>query len=171
MPRMSRSIGCLGVANFLTCLSGTPYDEDCGVCRLVSILGGPAFLNFKFSFEADLMSSNRRLQVTEAGEVTVVHFNDRKILDESNIQEMGQELFDLIERQDRKKLLLNFTHVEFLSSAALGKLITLNKRRKAHGASLKLCGIRPDIYEVFSITKLDRLFEIHEDEADAMAAF
>lgn len=117
------------------------------------------------------MSNYNRLEVTEAGDVTVVHFVDRKILDETNIQEMGQELFDLIERQQRKKLLLNFSNVQFLSSAALGKLITLNKKRKANDAVLKLCGIRPEIYEVFSITKLDKLFDIQQDEADAVASF
>ena len=81
------------------------------------------------------MSNYRRLEVSEAGDVTIVHFVDRKILDEANIQEMGQELFDLVERQQCKKLLLNFANVEFLSSAALGKLITLNKKRKANNAA------------------------------------
>ncbi len=124
-----------------------------------------------FGSEVVVMSNYRRLEVSEAGDVTIVRFVDRKILDEANIQEMGQELFDLVERRQCKKLLLNFANVEFLSSAALGKLITLNKKRKANNAILKLCGIRPDIYEVFSITKLDKLFDIQEDEADAVAGF
>ncbi len=62
------------------------------------------------------------------GDVTVVRFVDRKILDEGNIQEIGQELFDLVEKEGCKKLLLNFSTVDFLSSAALGKLITLDKK-------------------------------------------
>jgi anti-sigma B factor antagonist len=36
---------------------------------------------------------------------------------------------------------------------------------------LKLSNIRPEIYEVFAITKLNRLFDIKDDEADALAAF
>ena len=39
------------------------------------------------------------------------------------------------------------------------------------GAELKLSNIRPEIYEVFAITKLNKLFDIEEDEADALAAF
>ncbi len=92
------------------------------------------------------MAQRRRLEVQEKGEVTIVRFVDRKILDESNIQEMGQELFQLIEEENRKNLLLDFTNVEFLSSAALGKLITLDKKVKLHGGRLKLSGIRPQIY-------------------------
>lgn len=117
------------------------------------------------------MAVHRRLQLTEVGEVTVVRFVDRKILDEANIQELGQELFQLVEDEHRQNILLNFSSVEFLSSAALGKLITLDKKVKAHGGKLKLCHIRPEIYEVFVITKLNRLFEIKEDEKEALAAF
>jgi len=117
------------------------------------------------------VAAYRRLEVTDVGDVAVVNFNDRKILDEAFIQELGQELFALVEKDKRPKLLLNFANVEFLSSAALGKLITLNKKRKAEGVELKLSNIRPEIYEVFAITKLNKLFDIVEDEADALAAF
>jgi anti-sigma B factor antagonist len=117
------------------------------------------------------MAVHRRLQLSLVGDVSVVRFVDRKILDEANIQELGQELFQLIEEEDRKNLLLNFSSVEFLSSAALGKLITLDKKVKARGGKLKLSNIRPEIYEVFAITKLNKLFDIKDDEADALASF
>jgi len=117
------------------------------------------------------MAANRRLEVSEVGEVTVVRFVDRKILDEASIQELGQELFRLVEQDARKRLLLNFSSVEFLSSAALGKLITLDKKVKANAGKLKLSNIRPEIYEVFAITKLNKLFDIKDDEADALASF
>jgi anti-sigma B factor antagonist len=117
------------------------------------------------------MSGYRRLDINEVGDVTVVRFRDHKIVEDVNIQELGQEMFHLVEKDRRGKLLLNFSSVEFLSSAALGKLITLDKRVKAHGGLLKLSNIRPEIFEVFAITKLNRLFDIKEDEADALAAF
>ncbi|MBX3411284.1 MAG: STAS domain-containing protein [Pirellulales bacterium] len=117
------------------------------------------------------MGVHRRLELSDVGDVTVVRFVDRKILDEANIQELGLELFRLVEDDHRQKLLLNFSSVEFLSSAALGKLITLDKKVKAHGGKLKLSNIRPEIYEVFAITKLNKLFDIKDDEADALAAF
>ena len=117
------------------------------------------------------MVAYRHLEINPVGDVTVVRFRDHKIVEDINIQQLGQELFQLVEADNRDKLLLNFSSVDFLSSAALGKLITLDKKMKAHGGTLKLSNIRPEIYEVFSITKLDRLFDIREDEADALAAF
>jgi len=117
------------------------------------------------------MAEYRRLEISEVGDVAVVRFVDFKILDEANIQEMGQELFHLVEQDGHKKVLLNFSNVQFLSSAALGKLITLDKKVKKAGGTLKFSDILPDIYEVFAITKLNRLFQIHDDEAEALAAF
>jgi anti-sigma B factor antagonist len=117
------------------------------------------------------MTEYRRIELSQVGDVAVVRFVDFKILDEANIQEMGQELFHLVERDGHKKLLLNFSNVQFLSSAALGKLITLDKKVKSTGGKLKLSNILSDIYEVFAITKLNRLFEIHDDEKEALAAF
>jgi len=117
------------------------------------------------------MSDYRHLDVVEVGDVTVVRFRDRKIVEDINIQQLGQELFQLAEAANCTKLLLNFSAVDFLSSAALGKLITLDKKVKAHGGALKLSNIHPEIYEVFAITKLNRLFDIKDDEADALAAF
>lgn len=117
------------------------------------------------------MSAHQRLSVSSVADVSIVNFVDRKILDEANIQELGRELFHLVEEEQRKKLLLNFSNVEFLSSAALGKLITLDKKVKKQNGKLKLSNIRPEIYEVFAITRLNKLFDIKDDEADALAAF
>ena len=117
------------------------------------------------------MTGYRRLEVNEVGDVTVVRFRDPKIIEDINIQELSQELFRLVEVERRAKLLLNFSSVDFLSSAAFGKLITLEKKVKENGGTLKLSNIRPEIFEVFAITKLNRLFDIRDDEADALAAF
>lgn len=116
------------------------------------------------------MANYRRIKVADSGQVAVVTFNDSKIIDEQEIQEFGQELYDLVEREGRKKIVLNFGNVEFLSSAALGKLIGFDKRVKQNRAELMLSNIRPEIYEVFAITKLTKLFDIKDDEADALAA-
>lgn len=115
------------------------------------------------------MSNLRRIEVSESANVTVIRFQDQKIIDPEAIQELGQELFDLVECDDRKKMVLNFEKVEFLSSAALGKLITFEKKSKRNDAKLILTNISPEIYQVFAITNLDKLFQIKDSEADALA--
>lgn len=113
----------------------------------------------------------RRLEVEDIGDVTVINFVDKKILDEQNIQVIGEQLFSLVDQEGRRKLLLNFGNVEYLSSAALGKLITLNKKLQTAGGRLILCNIDPQIYEVFEITKLDKFFNIQKEEQAALQSF
>ena len=113
----------------------------------------------------------RRLEVEDVGDITIVNFTDRKILDEQNIQLIGEQLFGLVDESGRKKILLNFGNVEYLSSAALGKLITLHKKLQAAGGKLILCNIAAQIFDVFEITKLDKFFKIHKEEQAALQAF
>lgn len=117
------------------------------------------------------MASEQRLEVSVVGDITVVRFTDRRILDATSIEELGDELFALVEDEGRLKLLINFTDVEFLSSAALNKLIILDKKVKTRGGTLVLSNLRPEINEVFSITRLDQLFKIKATEKEALAAF
>jgi anti-sigma B factor antagonist len=109
---------------------------------------------------SQMTQGNRRLDIEEVNGVTIARFTDKKILDESNIQIIGNQLFNLVDEDHRQKIVLDFTNVEYLSSAALGKLITMDKKVKAAGGKLRLCSIRSDIKEVFKITRLDKLFQI-----------
>ena len=117
------------------------------------------------------MTERRRLVVAHVGELAVVRFVDAKIVDSSNIEEMGDELTALVDKDHIKHILLNFEGVEFLSSAALNKLILLDKKVKEVGGVLRLCNLRAEIMEVFTITRLNRVFDIRKSEKDAMRAF
>lgn len=115
------------------------------------------------------MANYNRIEVSESANVTIVRFRDQKIIDPEIIQELGQELFDLIEKESHENIVVNFSNVEFLSSAALGKLITFDKKAKQKNTDLYLTNIAPEIYQVFAITNLDKLFQIKDSEADALA--
>ena len=110
----------------------------------------------------------RRIDVEEFGDVIVVSFMDKRILDETNIQIIGNQLSSLVDEEGHRKIVLDFTSVEYLSSAALGKLITLDKKVKAAKGKLRLCGIRPEIYEVFAITRLNKVFSICDNREEAL---
>jgi len=115
------------------------------------------------------MAALSRIEVNESSGVSVIRFKDEKIIDPESIQQLGLELFSLIEKDQRTKLVLNFSKVDFLSSAALGKLITFEKKAKKAGSELILTNISPEIFQVFAITNLDKLFKIKDSEADALA--
>ena len=111
------------------------------------------------------------LTVKKTDGVCVVQFADRKILDELCISEIQDELSKLVEGIKNVKILLCFKNVEHLSSAALGTLINLNNQVKEQEGQLKLSDITPPIYEVFKITRLNKLFSIHGTAKEALASF
>ncbi|MCG3137058.1 MAG: hypothetical protein HJJLKODD_00900 [Phycisphaerae bacterium] len=103
--------------------------------------------------------------------ICFVEFSDRKILEEIYINEIGDQLGKIIEEHRPINLLLNFRKVEHLSSAALGMLINLQKKIAGQSGRLKLSDINPQIFEVFKITRLNKVFEIHDSAAAAKASF
>ncbi len=111
------------------------------------------------------------VRVSESNGVKVVRFTERKILEELSISQIGEELSKLVDEAPAVKVLLSFEHVEHLSSAALGMLITLNKQVSEEGGKLKLSDITPQIYEVFKITRLNKLFDIYGTAEQALASF
>ncbi len=113
----------------------------------------------------------RRIIIEDIGDIAVVQFVDKKILDEQNIQMIGDDLFRLVDELGRRKILLNFANVEFMSSAALGKLIRLHQRLQQAGGKLVLCCISNTILEIFVITKLDKMLTIVKDEQTGLNSF
>ena len=115
--------------------------------------------------------SESRLRVSDNEGVTLVEFVDRNILDEANIQAISEEITGEIEKALTPRLLISFSNVDHLSSAALGALITINNRVKEKSGQLHLANIDPQIYEVFVITRLNKLFNIHDTTDEARGAF
>ena len=111
------------------------------------------------------------LSVSQEKNVRIVEFTNSKILDEQNIKEIGDTLNALIDEGEYPRILIDFGNVDHLSSAALGMLINVNNRVKQRNGQLRLANIKPQIYEVFVITKLNKLFRILPARAEAMASF
>ena len=60
--------------------------------------------------------------------------------------------------------------VQYLSSAALGMLLTLRTAIDSNGGALRLANVKDDIQMVFKITKLDKLITIKENTIAAIAS-
>ncbi len=105
------------------------------------------------------------------GEVLVIYLGHHRIVDQAIIDSVAGTLEKLLNKCEHGKMLLNFEGVKFMGSAMLGKLITLNKRCKEAGVNLKLCSIDPQIMQVFTMTKLDKVFQIFDEEERAISAF
>lgn len=114
------------------------------------------------------MSSPSYLRVRSVEDVTTVRFQDASILDAELIHGIANELDQLIESENSKKVLLDFTEVTFFSSSALGVLVTLSKKMAQRDGELVICALAAELVKVFKITNLDKLFKFADDEDQAL---
>lgn len=108
-----------------------------------------------------------RLQVEAAEGIARVNILDRAIIQDHDIQQIGQELDNLI-RGGQSRIIVDFGNVKHMSSQAVGILLQAQKRCKAVGGLLKLCNPNPEVAEIFKITNLPRVIEIHPDDDRAL---
>ena len=112
-----------------------------------------------------------RLIVSFQDDILVVEFADRRIVEHDVIAQISTQLNALLAQRPGLRVLVDFTGVQQMSSSALGLLVSFAKRLDATGGQLKLCNILPQIYQAFVITRLHRVFEVHDSTHAAFAAF
>jgi anti-anti-sigma factor len=124
-------------------------------------------------------SGSERVMATPSSHISLrkvdgiirIDFVDRNILDELNIHQIGEELLKSVETEQKPKVVVVFGNVEHLSSAAYGTFMKFLDRIKVRDGQLRLCAMKPRVYEGFNLTKLHRLFSIHDDFEAAVASF
>ncbi len=104
-------------------------------------------------------------------DVTIVEFQSPRLVDANSLDKIAEQLYELVDKKDRKKLVLDFGKVRFMSSSALGMLLNLNTKSAAIKGTLVLCGLRKDLMKVFEITKLTKILRFCADEKEALAVF
>lgn len=116
-------------------------------------------------------SGKSSLYIHNDGGITVVEFLKVRMLDDTNINMMGAELFNLVEKTIDLRILIDFSNIKYMSSVVLGKIMELYKRIMARKGKLKLCGIDKSILKVFKVMKLDKILDIQKDYKRAMNSF
>ena len=70
-----------------------------------------------------------------------------------------------------KKIILNLAGVNYIDSTGLGELVSVYRQVKSKGGDLKLLNLNKKVSDLLQITKLYAVFDIHSDEAQAVASF
>ena len=110
-------------------------------------------------------SLSHRLDVRSYADVVLVHFTGPKVmLDEEAAQQVAEKLLKLADRLAGRTLLLSFAGVTYLTSTLLGKLMALHKRAQTAGGRLALRDLRPEVYELFQVTRLHTVLDVLPEE-------
>jgi anti-sigma B factor antagonist len=116
------------------------------------------------------MTKHEHIHVERLADTLVVHFHDSKIQAELAISTLGAELYTVVDRPDCRKLVLDLSNVEFLSSAMLGKLLSVNRKMKDKGGTLRLCAVCPNVRLILKYTFLESILDIRDSQPGAVEA-
>jgi anti-sigma B factor antagonist len=105
--------------------------------------------------------------VRQSDEVTIVDVGGR--FDAASAPAVRDRLHQLIE-EGHSRLLLNLSEMEFIDSAGLGALVSCLRRAAADGGDLRLAEVPAFCRSIFELTRLTRVFNVGESEAQAVAA-
>lgn len=104
----------------------------------------------------------------KAGKVCIIILNGR--LDAYSSNKLDERINKLIDN-DCRELIINFEGVDYISSSGLRVILAaLKKLRKMQG-DVKLACLKPYVMEVFDISGFTQLFEIYDQEEDAIKSF
>lgn len=113
--------------------------------------------------------SDLSISTRQSGNITIVDLGGKIALGESNraLHDAIRELID----NGQKNILLNVANVTVIDSSGLGELVASYASVERSGGSLKLTNLSDRFIELITITKLYTVFDVFDNEADALASF
>ncbi|MEM6561846.1 MAG: STAS domain-containing protein [Planctomycetota bacterium] len=110
------------------------------------------------------------LQEQRVGPISIVEISAGSLMDPPVLEAIKDRLIHLIDEQDRRKMVLNFEKVEYISSQMIGVLLAVRQRCEAlPGGKLVLCGVGKSLMELLKLMKLHKLLTIKPTQREAVA--
>ncbi len=107
------------------------------------------------------------LTIRNEGTVTIGAITGR--FDASEAAQLSTWL-DSVSGQSPARVIINMAGVTFLDSTALSTLVKGMKRCRQQNGDLLICNLQQQVKVIFELTRLDKAFSIHPDEASALRA-
>src|SRR3954465_6446811 len=114
----------------------------------------------------DMSDIFRRNQI---GEYTVIEFITPSLMDPVVLENAAQALYKIIDEEDKRKIVMDFEKVQYLSSQAIGIVLAMHKKLNSlKNSKLILCSVGPKLMELIKLTRLDRLLTIKATQKEAV---
>lgn len=108
------------------------------------------------------------MNITEKTENDTIIVSLSGRLDASSAPEAEQHLNKVIDNS--KKLIINLSELEYISSAGLRVLLVAAKKLRHTNGNLALCSLQDGVKEVFDISGFSSIFNIYTTEQEAQAS-
>ena len=108
------------------------------------------------------------ISVSDVESVTVVQFEGHL---DTNTAPDAQARLDELVAGGKTNILVDFSDLEYISSAGLRVLLATGKRLGSSGGNLRLCNLNETVREVFDMSGFSTIFSVFDDRAEALASF
>jgi anti-anti-sigma factor len=110
-----------------------------------------------------------QLAMEQSGDVRIVRVKEAK-LTYPTLSSFFAEVRQLVE-DGARKLVIDLQTVTYIDSASIGCLMDIRRLLQEKGGVLRLSGLQPRVETMVSMTGVNKIIEIHREEASAVAAF
>lgn len=115
------------------------------------------------------MTARIHIMEEHTGDVAVLRMAGRLELDDGDI--VFRDCVDRLVAQGRVKILLDLKGVDRIDSAGMGMLVSKYLSTRRRGGTIKLLHLTRHSDHLMDITRLATIFEIFDDEAEALGSF
>ena len=115
------------------------------------------------------MTVNMKTSARQVDGVSILDCSGRITLGEGSVvlRDAVRELLS----KGNKKILLNLGDVSYIDSSGIGELVSAYTTVRNQGGELKLLNLSKKVHDLLQITKLYTVFDVREDEANAIKSF
>lgn len=109
--------------------------------------------------------------VAHSDDVYVVTVDRDQLKDDDNLEQFSQDFNLLIEKHEITKIVLRLSRVRYMTSMAIGKIISLHRKLQRTNGTLVLCELAPDVSSTLEAAKLLTYFTTSSDLTAALSRF
>src|SRR5262245_32122076 len=118
-----------------------------------------------------LKTHDSTLERQNVGDVTVLRINVPMLWGDQASDELFEQLYSLVESSGSRKFVLDVGAIQYFASAALGKLVALNRKAIAAEARLVLCHVTAPVARILQVTRLADVLIAYGSEREAVQSF
>jgi anti-sigma B factor antagonist len=105
-----------------------------------------------------------------ADDIVIVGVSVELLTEDVNLEQFGHELFALVEQFGCRRIVVNLSEVRMVTSAGLGKLITMHRKMHRHQGNVIFCHLQAAVADVLRTSRLITYLQVADDVKAALAA-
>ena len=114
------------------------------------------------------MNKKDGVELSITGDVAIVTFHAVSISNYNDIAAASKQISEFVETNKPNRIVVDFEQVKFFSSEVLGVILNIRSKLQEDNGEVVISGIDPQLYRIFRITNLDKIFRFFPDKQQAL---